>query len=207
MIKFCCKDKVQWRPISTLLICFIPIDVDQISLEFAWNIIFFYRKFNVCLILVKQNWSIRCCFSEQNVSRMKSRILWIPEHYPPRHITRYFRGLGALPLDDAFMLTFKCIAVSKMRGSVSKPKTSLGNTLRTTRIWTRDLLLTGQSKKIALPARVCGLLENCELLGGASKLGKCHVCTAVEESYAIVQRFAHLPGKQKVPGSNPGGVA
>ena len=41
----------------------------------------------------------------------------------------------------------------------------------------------------------------------ASKLGKCHVCAAVDESYSIAQSFAHLPGKQKVPGSNPGGVA
>ena len=38
----------------------------------------------------------------------------------------------------------------------------------------------------------------------ASNLGKCHVCAAVDESYTIVQSLAHLPGKQKAPGSNPG---
>ena len=37
-----------------------------------------------------------------------------------------------------------------------------------------------------------------------SNLGKCHVCAAVDESYTMVQSLAHLPGKQKVPGSNPG---
>ena len=29
----------------------------------------------------------------------------------------------------------------------------------------------------------------------------------VDESYTTAQRLAHLPGKQKVPGSNPGGAA
>ena len=29
----------------------------------------------------------------------------------------------------------------------------------------------------------------------------------VDESYTTAQRFANLPGKQKVPGSNPGGAA
>ena len=41
----------------------------------------------------------------------------------------------------------------------------------------------------------------------ASKLGKCHVCAAVDESYTIAQWLAHLSGKQKVPGSNPGYAA
>ena len=50
-------------------------------------------------------------------------------------------------------------------------------------------------------------LELCELPGGASKLERCHVCATVDESYTILQRLAHLPGKQKVPGSNPSGGA
>ena len=33
------------------------------------------------------------------------------------------------------------------------------------------------------------------------------VLAAVDESYTIAQRLAHMPGKQKVPGSNPGGAA
>ena len=35
----------------------------------------------------------------------------------------------------------------------------------------------------------------------------CRVCAAVDESYTIAQWLARLPGKQKVPGSNPGGAA
>ena len=41
----------------------------------------------------------------------------------------------------------------------------------------------------------------------ASKLGKCHVCAAVDESYTIAPWLAHLPGKQKVSGTNLGGAA
>ena len=52
-----------------------------------------------------------------------------------------------------------------------------------------------------------GPLHWCELPASSSKLGKCHVCAAVDETYTIAQCLAHLPGKQKVPGSNPGGVA
>ena len=37
--------------------------------------------------------------------------------------------------------------------------------------------------------------------------GKCHVCAAVDESYTIAQRLAHLPGEQTVSGSDPGGAA
>ena len=43
--------------------------------------------------------------------------------------------------------------------------------------------------------------------GSASKLGKCHVCATVDESYTVAQWLAHLPGKQNVPGSNSGGAA
>ena len=42
---------------------------------------------------------------------------------------------------------------------------------------------------------------------GNFKFRKCHVCADVDESYTIVQRLVHLSGKQKVPISNPGGVA
>ena len=38
----------------------------------------------------------------------------------------------------------------------------------------------------------------------ASKLGNVMSVLMWDESYTIVHRFAHLPGKQKVPGSNPG---
>ena len=52
-----------------------------------------------------------------------------------------------------------------------------------------------------------GLLAGCELPESASKLGKCHVCAAVDESYTIAQRSARLPTKQKVLVSSPGGAA
>ena len=46
-----------------------------------------------------------------------------------------------------------------------------------------------------------------ELPVTASMSRKCHVCATVDESYTIAQRSAHLPGKQKIPGSNPRGAA
>ena len=52
-----------------------------------------------------------------------------------------------------------------------------------------------------------GLLELCELSGGESKLERCHVCTAVDESYTIAQWLAHLPCRPKIPGLNPGDPA
>ena len=52
-----------------------------------------------------------------------------------------------------------------------------------------------------------GPLDWYELPVSASKLGRCRVCAAVDESYTIAQRLGHLPGKQKVPGSNPSGAA
>ena len=52
-----------------------------------------------------------------------------------------------------------------------------------------------------------GPLDWFELPVSARKLVKCHVCAAVDKSYTIVQQLVHLPGKQKVPGLNPGGAA
>ena len=52
-----------------------------------------------------------------------------------------------------------------------------------------------------------GLVEQCELPGDVSNLGRCHVFAAVHESYTVAQRLKHLPCEQKVPGSNPGGAA
>ena len=48
------------------------------------------------------------------------------------------------------------------------------------------------------------ILEWCELPVSASMLGGCLVCDGVDESYTIVQWSAHVPGKQKVPGSKRG---
>ena len=42
-----------------------------------------------------------------------------------------------------------------------------------------------------------------QLLVSASELEICHVFAAVDASYTIAQWLARLPGKQKVPGSNP----
>ena len=52
-----------------------------------------------------------------------------------------------------------------------------------------------------------GPLDWCEFPVSASGLEICHVCAAVDESCTVATRLAHLPGKQKVPGSNPGGAA
>ena len=43
----------------------------------------------------------------------------------------------------------------------------------------------------AVGGRGPALSEGCELTGGASKLGKCHGCTAVDERYTIAQWLAH----------------
>ena len=45
------------------------------------------------------------------------------------------------------------------------------------------------------------------MLTASKKVGECHVCAAVGVGYTIAQRLVHLPGKRKVPGSNPGGAA
>ena len=50
--------------------------------------------------------------------------------------------------------------------------------------------------------------QNCTLqarVGKMSSGGKCHMCTAVDESYTIAQWSAYLPSKQ-VPGSSLGGA-
>ena len=46
-----------------------------------------------------------------------------------------------------------------------------------------------------------GPLDWCEFSESASKLGSCHVCVAVDESYTIKLRLAPPPSKHNVPGS------